>query len=82
MTARMNGRATWNTGVQTEEQKDIATDKAFKMVLETLQRAVVYLVNSRDTQRLIALQACTNQLYKNANGAMDQGKEMGVALDD
>ena len=44
-------------------------------VLETMQRAVVFLVDQKDTQGLRALQACYNQLFKQAEQCMPYMRE-------
>ena len=47
-------------------------------VLETMQRAVVLLVDQKDTQSLIALQSCYNTLFKEAEHCMAEGKKMEI----
>lgn len=81
MTARRNGKSYWHVKPETKEQEDKMTDRAFKMVLNTIQYAITLLVNAKDTKRLVALQSCTNKLYEQADTCLSQGRTMTIADD-
>ena len=78
MTAKQSGKSHWAIEPKTKDQKKFITDQAFQMVLKTIQHAIVHLTNSNQSKRLQALQACTNQLYKQADQCLSQGKRMVV----
>ncbi len=80
--AESNGRSYWSIDTNGDPEKlEQITDAAMKQVLQTMQQAIVHLTNQQDTRRLQALQACTNQLYKQADTCLSQKKKMTIADD-
>jgi len=67
MPAKQSGKSYWDLGTEGDPDKlEILTDAAMKNIIILMQKAVVHLVNQKDSQRLQVLQACTQQLYKQA----------------
>ncbi len=80
MPAKQNGKAYWNIETDgSQEQIEAKTDVVLGHVLETMQRAVCHLVNTRDTKRLLAFQACYNEVLKQAETALSKGEKMVIS---
>lgn len=78
--ARQDGKSFWDIDTGGDPAKlEMLTDTAIKNVIVIMQKAVVHLVNTKDTQRLQALQACTQRLYKRASECLREGKTMKVS---
>jgi hypothetical protein len=59
----------------------MALEFAIGKVLETLQTAIVTLVNAGDDVALQHLQTCTNELYRRAAECRTKGKQMAISDD-
>lgn len=77
--AKANGGCHWSFDTDGDQVKiNTAIDVAMKYVLKTVETAIVLLTNSKDTRRLLTLQACTNRLYKQADDCLKKGKTMKI----
>ena len=82
MTASQNGKSYFQISADGDPEKlEALTDGILKNVLETMQEAVMLLVNQKDTKRLRALQTCYNTLFKQAEQCMAEGKKMEISDD-
>jgi len=83
MVAKAAGKASWTAGPENSPEMEMEelTVAAMSRVLEINQRAIVHLVNTKDSQRLVALQACLNKLLEQADECLSQGKRMAIAGD-
>jgi len=80
MTAIKDGKSYFQIETDGNPEKlEALTDGILKNVLETMQEAVMLLVNQKDTQRLRALQTCYNTLFKQAEQCMVEGKKMEIS---
>ncbi len=77
--AKQNGKSYWNIDVDGDPEKmEAKTDMILGHVIETMQRSVCFLVNQRDTKRLTALQACYNEVLKQAEECLSTGSSMSI----
>jgi len=82
MPAKQSGKSYWDLGTEGDPDKlEAKKEMILGHVIETMQRAVCFFVNQRDTERLIALQACYNEALKQADTALSEGKFMKVSND-
>ena len=82
MSAKQNGKSFFQIETDGDPEKLKAmTESIMQKVLETMQEAVILLVNQKDTQALIALQSCYNTLFKEAEECMSKGKRMEITDD-
>lgn len=78
MSAKMEkDKAYFRIGVE-KESFSITADQVVPMVLNTLERGIMLLVNRGDDESLTALQACTSELFRRAAECRKQGKRMEV----
>jgi len=73
--AKSNGKAHWYLECALSEDK---TQEAVKTLLSTFQKVVCHLVNQSDTQSLIIMQRCCNEVFKQADICISEGKKMEV----
>ncbi len=77
--ARATGKSYWNIdGDGDPEKMEAKTDMILGHVIETMQRTVCFLVNQKDTKRLTALQACYNEVLKQAEECLSTGSSMSI----
>lgn len=77
MTAKQNGKGYWNLGTEQESQQD-KIDLAARRSLERFQLLVKILVDLKATETLSALQECTNQIFRQADTCLAEGKTMTI----
>lgn len=82
MSAKTNGESFFqideNESENSERNGKGLTDRAMRKVLQTLQTAIIILVNQRNDAALQAFQACCGELFREASEARKQGRSMDV----
>ena len=80
--AKQNGKSYWNTETNGDPENLAAKiELSTNLSIERFQRLIQVLVELKDTQRLLALQAVTQELYRRADECLSQGKTMTFADD-
>ena len=82
MSAKQNGKSYFKFETNGDQEKlEALTDAIMKKVLETMQEAIVHLVDQENDKALSALQACTGELFRRAAECRKEGKKMQITDD-
>ena len=77
--ASVNGKSYWDIGKDGDQQSQAEKiEFATKVSIERFQRLIQILVELKDTQSLLNLQAVTLELYRRADECLSQGKTMTI----